>query len=268
VTAVPVAGRLTWVRWHHPEWTVALVALAAWVVLAELHRRGWGPFGSHPAAKATVPAGHEAMHHAGHQAAAAAGVAPAGTAVTGWLAAQGGWLLMATAMMLPSALPSVRRVAMNSKWRRRQRAGAAFVAAYLAVWGLFGLLAVSVARWAGVPAGVGWPLVAALVVAAAWELTPSKRRWLRACHRSLALPPDGWKADLGCVAAGFRYGWACVRACWALMLPMAVAGHAGLALMAVLTVVAAAEEVLVKGTQMTRAAALVLLAAAALAAIG
>jgi hypothetical protein len=43
---------------------------------------------------------------------------------------------------------------------------------------------------------------------------------------------------------------------------------AGGALMGVLTVVAAAEEVLVKGTQMTRAAALVLLAAAALAAIG
>jgi hypothetical protein len=52
------------------------------------------------------------------------------------------------------------------------------------------------------------------------------------------------------------------------MLPMAVAGHAGLALMLVLTAVATAEEVLVKGTRLTRAAALVLLAAAALAAIG
>ena len=40
------------------------------------------------------------------------------------------------------------------------------------------------------------------------------------------------------------------------------------ALMGVLTVVAAAEEVLVKGTRLTHAAALVLLAAAALAAIG
>jgi hypothetical protein len=38
--------------------------------------------------------------------------------------------------------------------------------------------------------------------------------------------------------------------------------------MGVLTVVAAAEEVLVKGTRLTRAAALVLLAAAAMAAIG
>jgi len=267
VTAVPAAGRLTRVRWHHPEWTVALVAVVAWVVLAELHRQGWGPFGSHAAASAIVPAGHEAMHHAGHQA-GAAGTAAAAAPGSSWLAAQGGWLLMAAAMMLPPALPSVHRVAMYSKWRRRQRAGVAFVAAYLAVWGLFGLLAVSVARWAGVPAGAGWPLAAALVVAAAWELTPSKRRWLRACHRSPALPPDGWKADLGCVAVGLRYGGACVGACWALMLPMVVAGHAGLALMAVLAVVAAAEEVLVKGTQLTRTAALVLLVAAALAAIG
>lgn len=274
MTAVPAAGRLTRVRWSHPEWTVALAAAAAWVLLAELHRRGWGPFG-HQAAPAAgpagipgaVPAGHEAMHHAGHQAAAAAPVA-AGAPATGWLAAQGGWLLMAAAMMLPPALPAVRRVAMDSKWRRRQRTGALFILAYLAVWGLFGLLAVSAARWAGLPAGASWPLAATLVLAAAWELTPSKRRWLRASHRSPALPPDGRKADLGCVAAGLRYGGACVGACWALMLPMAVAGHAGLALMAVLTAVATAEEVLVKGTRLTRAAALALLAAAALATIG
>jgi hypothetical protein len=44
--------------------------------------------------------------------------------------------------------------------------------------------------------------------------------------------------------------------------------RAGGALMGVLTVVAAAEEVLVKGIRLTHAVALVLLAAAALAAIG
>jgi predicted metal-binding membrane protein len=202
------------------------------------------------------------MHHAGHQ------PTPPAAPASGWLAAQGGWLLMASAMMLPPALPAVRRVAMNSKWRRRQRAGALFIGAYLTVWGLFGLLAVPVARWVGDAAAAGWPLAAALVLAAAWELTPSKRRWLRACHRSFPLPPDGWKADVGCASAGLAYGRDCVGACWALMVPMAVAVHAGLALMAVLTVVAAAEEVLVKGTRLTRAAALVLLVAAALAAIG
>jgi predicted metal-binding membrane protein len=257
VTAVPVAGPLTRVRWHHPEWAVALLAVVAWVALAGLQRRGWGPFGIASAA------GHEAMHHAGHQAAA-----PAGVAGTGWLAAQGGWLLMATAMMVPPALPAVRRVAMDSRWRRRQRAGATFIAAYLAVWALFGLLAVSAARWAGLPAGAGWPLAAALAVAAAWELTPSKRRWLRAGHRSVPLPPDGWKADLGCASAGLTYGRACLGAGWALMLPMAVAGHAGLALTVVLTVIATAEEVLVNGTHLTGAAALVLVTAAALAAVG
>jgi heme A synthase len=120
------------------------------------------------------------------------------------LAAQGGWLLMAAPMMLPPALPAVRRVAMDSKWRRRQRTGALFILAYLAVWGLFGLLAVSAARWAGLAEGASWPLAATLVLAAAWELTPSKRGSGPATAARRCRPTA--KADLGCVAAGLRYG--------------------------------------------------------------
>jgi predicted metal-binding membrane protein len=101
-------------------------------------------------------------------------------------------------------------------------------------------------------------------VAAGWELTAAKRRCLRACHRTLPLPPDGWKADAACARFGLRYGWACLGACWALMLAMAIAGHASLLLMLVLTVIVVAEEGLVKGTRLGRAAALVLVVAAAM----
>jgi predicted metal-binding membrane protein len=188
---------------------------------------------------------HAAMHHA---------------------AGQGTWLLMASAMMLPSALPAARHVALNSRWRRRQRGGAVFAGAYLAVWLLFGLVAVSLARLARLPEGAGWPLAAALAVAAGWELTAAKRRCLRACHRTLPLPPDGWKADAACARFGLRYGWACLGACWALMAPMAIAGHASLPLM-VLTVMVVAEEGLAKGPRLGRPAALVLVAAAAVAVV-
>jgi predicted metal-binding membrane protein len=275
VTARPaMLGRLERAAWHHPEWAWAVLAIASWALLAALHLRGWGPFGAHSAGAAQHPAhvhptgagSHEAMHHV-----ATPSEAPlqTGPHTTSWLAALGGWLLMTPAMMLPSALPTARHVAMNSRWRRRQRATAIFVGTYLAVWFLFGVVVVSVARWPPLRPGAGWPLVAVLVLAAGWELTPAKRRWLRACHRTVPLPPNGWKADAACARFGLRYGQACVGACWALMLPMAIAGHAGLALMIVLTAIVAAEEVMVKGVRLVRGAGVVLvIAAVAAAAVG
>jgi predicted metal-binding membrane protein len=238
---------------------VALVALACWALLAALHARGWGLPDGHGPDAAHTAADHLAMHHAAPQ--------PAAEHTGSWLAAQGSWLLMAPAMMLPSALPAARHVALNSRWRRRQRGSAVFVATYLAVWLLFGSVVVSIAGWAHLPTGASWPLVLALVVAAGWELTATKRRCLRGCHRTIPLPPDGWKADAACARFGLRYGWSCFGACWALMLPMALAGHASLLLMVVLTAIVVAQEGLVKGTRLGGAAALVLVVAAATVAV-
>ena len=89
---------------------MALVALACWALLAALHTRGSGLPDGHGPDAAHTAADHLAMHHAATQ--------PA----TGVLGAQGSWLLMAPAMMLPSALPAARHVALNSRWRRRHQA--------------------------------------------------------------------------------------------------------------------------------------------------
>src|SRR5260370_32693636 len=79
----------------------------------------------------------------------------------------------------------------------------------------------------------------------------------------MPLAPDGPSADAACARGGARYGWAGVGASWALMLPMAVAGHTRLAVMLLLAVIVGAEEVLVKGTRLVWGAALALVAAAA-----
>ncbi len=71
---------------------------------------------------------------------------------------------------------------------------AEFAAAYLLTWATFGVVALAIA--ARVPAtGQVTALSAVLAAAAAWQLTPAKRRALRGCHRSVPLPPRGWRAE-------------------------------------------------------------------------
>lgn len=174
-----------------------------------------------------------------------------------WMSLQGAWVLMVVAMMIPPALPMARRVIQNSKRYRRQRAGFLFVGASLLLWAGIGFVGVSLAAWAGAYDYRRWLLGGSLLLAAAWELTPAKRRALKACHRTIPLPPDGRKADLASVRMGFQYSRACFRASWALMLPMALAGH-GLVVMMLATGIAVAEEVVAKGYRLAPVAAVLL----------
>lgn len=226
MTVAGHAGRsISGTAWlqRRPEWPLAVVASGCWAVL--LSRQ---------------PA------HAGH---------------IRWLQLQGDWLLMLPAMMLLPALPMARRVARNSLRRRRHRAVMLFGGVSLVVWAGFGVAAVTLVHLLDLRSPL--VLAGALAAAAAWELTPAKRRFLRACHRMPALPPHGRKADRACADLGLRYGYSCFGACWALMLPMAVAGHSP-GLMVLLTGIAAAEEITVKGHRIAPVAAVVLLVASAM----
>jgi predicted metal-binding membrane protein len=132
---------------------------------------------------------------------------------------------MVVAMMLPTILPAARLIALTGTWKRRQRGPALFALGYLTVWIGVGVLAtVTLSQIAPTPHG-RWPLAAALVIAALWELTVWKRRFLRACHRHPPVPPSGWKADRACVQRGMRNAVSCLGACWAIMTPMLVADH-------------------------------------------
>ncbi|MGH3566313.1 MAG: DUF2182 domain-containing protein [Pseudonocardia sp.] len=149
------------------------------------------------------------------------------------------WGLMCVAMMVPSAWPAVRHVAINSLRWRRQRAIAEFLAAYLAVWGAFGVVVLSGLAFAG---GLSGTVVLAMAfgVAACWQILPYQRRFQRDCHRTVPLPPRGRLATAGCARFGVRHGRACVGVCWPLMLVMAVVMHQTALWMVVLTALVSA----------------------------
>lgn len=174
-----------------------------------------------------------------------------------YLADLSGWMVMVMATMLPGALADVRLVALSSMWSRRQRTVTLFLGSYVCVWIGFGVVAIGVVAEASV--GV------LLALAAVWELTAWKWRAVRRCHLVEALPPHGARADAACARAGLRYGWRCVVSCWPLMLAMAAAGHQAVALMALMTVVVAAEKIVVRSARLRAPAAAALAGAALLA---
>lgn len=156
------------------------------------------------------------------------------------------WIVMSIAMMVPGAIPAVRHVTSNSLRRRRQRAAAEFVAAYLAIWTLFGAVALAVTGAAATAWGADAVLVAALGTAAVWQLLPARRRWLGRCHLTVPLPPRGRRALQGCLRFGTRHGWACVVLCWPMMMIMTVNPHPAIVWMALLTAMVTGEKVLMR----------------------
>ncbi len=180
------------------------------------------------------------------------------------------WALMAAAMMLPTAIPAVRHVAVHSLYWRRRRATLEFVVVYTGLWALFSAVVLGLLLPLA-PASPALVLPVALAIAALWQLTPLKRRALRACHRPRALPPRGWRATAGVARFGLGNGAACLASCWAMMLTMAAAGSARLIWMAALTALISAEKLNLKPMRAARrvGAALALTAlAAAVVAIG
>jgi predicted metal-binding membrane protein len=167
------------------------------------------------------------------------------------------WSLMVVAMMLPTALPAVRHVAVNSlRWRQR-RAMATFVAVYVSMWVAFGTLLVVVSPlWSAIDTTV--LLALGLAVAAGWQMTASKRRALRDCHRPSPLPPHGLRATVGVVRFALVNGLACVRSCWAMMFAMGIASSMMIFWMVAITGIVTTEKLARKPRQAIRASAALL----------
>jgi predicted metal-binding membrane protein len=130
------------------------------------------------------------------------------------------WVLMMAAMMLPGATPAVVR---RARSMGGVRAGALFVASYLAVWLSVGVaIYVSYRPHGSVAAGV------VVVAAGAYELTPLKQRCRQRCR--------------GNVGTGFEFGLFCVGSSIGLMLILVALGVMNVAWMSILTVLVVAQK--------------------------
>ena len=166
----------------------------------------------------------------------------------GWYV--GIWVVMMSAMMLPSAAPMVLLFARVSAERRRR--GQAFVrpwvfvAGYLAVWTAYGLAAYGLYR-AVRAAGTGYlawdragpyAVGAAVALAGLYELSPLKNVCLRHCRSPLHYVLGGWREGrLGALLMGAEHGGYCVGCCWGLMVVLFALGVMSLFWMAVVAAV-------------------------------
>jgi len=125
----------------------------------------------------------------------------------------GVWVAMMAAMMLPGAIPAVVSYA---RTHRHVSATTLFVAAYLAVWTLFGIAAYAVHRPHGTTAAGVITIAAGL-----YELTPTKQRARRRCQQP--------------TRSGLHLGVHCMRSSIGLMVLLLALGAMSIAWMAAIT---------------------------------
>ena len=238
---------------RRPELGASAVVALAWVMLFLLAARGLH--------RGDERAGMAGMAGMPGMAGMAGMPGMSGSATPGaWSVVAGGlplWVLMTVAMMGLASLAGIRHTGLNSLRWRRKRAMVEFSAAYLSVWTAFGVVALAAtAIMPGVPGSAALGVV--LAVAAAWQLSPFKRRWLRDCHRSVPLPPRGWRAEADALRFGLRNGLSFLGSCWCLMLVMAAAPGGHLLWTAALAGVVTTEKLLERPRRATRLAAVAL----------
>jgi predicted metal-binding membrane protein len=185
----------------------------------------------------------------------------------------GVWVVMMAAMMLPSVAPMVLVFARISG--ERERRGHAlvptwiFLAGYLLVWTVYGLVAYGVFRGVRAFAGASlhwsgagpWVAGGALVAAGAYQLTPLKRVCLRHCRGPLHFVLHGWRhGRAGALRMGVEHGAFCLGCCWGLMLALFALGVMSLVWMALVAAVIVVEKLLPVGERFARVVALCLVA--------
>jgi predicted metal-binding membrane protein len=190
----------------------------------------------------------------------------------GWYV--GIWVTMMAAMMLPSAAPTMLMFARMTHARAGRPAEAktstaAFVAGYLVMWTLFGLLAYGVFELVRAidPPFLAWdargPLVAGAAVAAAglYQLSPLKQACLRHCRSPLRFLMHSWRPGAaGAIRVGAVHGGYCVGCCAGLMLILFALGVMSILWMAGVAAVVFVEKLLPVGAQARTALAAALIA--------
>jgi len=146
------------------------------------------------------------------------------------------WVVMMTAMMLPSATPMLMlyvAVVRQSDASTLTKRAYALAGGYLLVWSAFSAVAAAGQRVLTSQAivspmmGLADPTVGGvvLVLVAAYQFTPLKRECRDACRSPLGLVTKYWRpGTAGAFTMGVGHGLYCLGCCWALMLLLFVGG--------------------------------------------
>ncbi len=184
------------------------------------------------------------------------------------------WVVMMTAMMLPTAAPMVMTFAAVSQQRRSRHSvyvpTGLFVLGYLFAWGSSGLLAYAastlppviiqsapeVAKYSSLIGG------AVLIIAGAYQFSALKNICLSSCRTPLGYVMTHWREGRsGALLMGLHHGLYCIGCCWALMSILFAIGVMNLAWMAALSLFMFIEKVGASGPIVGKVVGIVLIAA-------
>jgi predicted metal-binding membrane protein len=160
------------------------------------------------------------------------------------------WLAMMAAMMFPSAWPVVMVYAAVA---RRRVAGSVplFVAGYLLVWEVIGLVAytayvlagASLASMSGLKERLPLLTAAVIVLGGLYQFTPLKRACLKHCQGPLEYLAMHWRdGPWGAFRMGAGHGAYCLGCCSGLMVALIALGAMDLRWMATVSAVIAIEK--------------------------
>lgn len=183
------------------------------------------------------------------------------------------WIVMMVAMMFPAAAPMI--LTFHKVQAGKRRRGDAFVstwmfvAAYMVVWTLAGVVAYTgalaaeaIAVRAALSPEIAARIGGALFIAAGiYQLTPLKDLCLSKCRTPTTFIMTSWRdGAVGALRMGLAHGTYCLGCCWLLFVILFPLGIMNIAAMAVITFILFAEKTLPWGRLGPRATAAALVA--------
>lgn len=146
------------------------------------------------------------------------------------------WVVMMTAMMLPSAIPMLSLyigVVRRSDGQKLATQAYSLAGGYLVVWSLFSVTA-AIAQRLLTDQSIVSPMMniadlriasSVLILVGVYQFTPLKRDCLAACRSPIGLFTSYWRPGAsGAFRMGLRHGRYCLGCCWALMLLLFAGG--------------------------------------------
>ncbi len=186
------------------------------------------------------------------------------------------WVVMMSAMMLPSVAPVAvlwtRLISGASAGFGRVTRTSMFLGGYLLVWAAFGAVAFAALTGAdrlltASPAAAKWLGVAIFITAGIYQLTPWKDWCLRRCRSPIGalMYYLGFKGRSRDARVGLHHGATCAGCCWGLMILLVAVGVMNVAVMAALAVVIFVEKLWRYGKPFGQAVGVLLVAIGVLA---